>query len=250
MLGTGTSSGVPVLTCECPVCLSKDPKDNRLRSSVLIETDEVNLVIDSGPDFRQQLLRTQTKRLDALLFTHEHKDHTAGLDDVRPFNYLQGSKYMDIYARQNVLDQLKREFHYAFLESSYPGVPLIRTHAIENKAFAIDNLQIQPIQVMHHKLPVFGYRIGGFVYITDANAISEEEKEKIKDCDILVLNALQKTDHVSHFRLDQAIALAQEVRAKKTFFTHISHKMGFHKEVNAELPEGMELAFDGLSFTL
>src|SRR5690606_3393825 len=203
LLGTGTSSGVPVLTCDCPVCLSSSSKDKRLRVSVLIQTENQNLVIDTGPDFRQQLLTAGIKKLDAILYTHEHKDHTAGLDDIRPFNYFQGKKIMDIYARQSVLDQLKREFHYAFTEESYPGVPLIKTNAITNEKFKIGELDILPIQVFHHKLPVFGYRIKDFVYITDANFITETEIEKIRGCKILVLDALQKMPHISHFTLTQ-----------------------------------------------
>lgn len=250
ILGTGTSSGVPVLTCDCPVCLSDNPKDNRLRVSVLVQNEGSNVLIDSGPDLRQQLLKTGIKTLDAVVYTHEHKDHTAGMDDVRPFNYIHGKKYLNLYARKQVLEQLKREFHYAFQEEVYPGVPLIKANVIENKPFEIEGLVFQPIEVLHYKLPVFGFRIKDFVYITDANYISEEEKKKIKGCRVLVLDALQKQDHISHFTLSQAIELAQEISAEKTYFTHISHKMGLHDEVNAELPNGIELAYDGLSFEL
>lgn len=250
LLGTGTSSGVPVLTCQCEVCRSENPKDQRLRVSVLIQSNDLNIVIDSGPDFRQQILKTEIKKLDALLFTHEHKDHTAGLDDVRPFNYLDGEKYLNIYGKDLVLEQLQREFHYAFLEESYPGVPLIRVNSIENKPFYINDLKIIPILVMHHKLPVFGFRIGDFTYITDANYISEEEKEKVRGTKVLVLDALQKKAHVSHFTLDQAVELAAEIGAEQTYFTHISHKMGLHEEVNKELQKGMALAFDGLKIEL
>ncbi len=250
ILGTGTSSGVPVLTCDCSVCTSENPKDKRLRVSVLVQTDQLNIVIDTGPDFRQQLLKQGIKKLDAVLFTHEHKDHTAGLDDVRPFNYLQGKQYMNIYGREQVLEQLKREFHYAFLEESYPGVPLIHTHIIENKPFLIENLEILPIDVLHHKLPVFGFRIQDFTYITDVNYISAKEKEKVKGTKLLILDALQRTPHISHFTLSQAIDFAQEIGAEKTYLTHISHKMGLHNEVNSELPNGIELAYDGLQIHL
>ncbi|MCR9063656.1 MAG: MBL fold metallo-hydrolase [Cytophagales bacterium] len=250
ILGTGTSSGVPVLTCDCSVCTSENPKDKRLRVSVLVQTDQLNIVIDTGPDFRQQLLKQGIKKLDAVLFTHEHKDHTAGLDDVRPFNYLQGKQYMNIYGREQVLEQLKREFHYAFLEESYPGVPLIHTHIIKNKPFLIENLEILPIDVLHHKLPVFGFRIKDFTYITDVNYISAKEKEKVKGTKLLVLDALQRTPHISHFTLSQAIDFAQEIGAEKTYLTHISHKMGLHNEVNSELPDGIELAYDGLQIHL
>lgn len=246
LLGTGTSSGVPVLTCNCDVCKSTNPKDNRLRVSVLIETSNLNLVIDTGPDLREQLLRTGISRLDAILYTHEHKDHTAGLDDVRPFNYLQGKQYMNLYGREQVLEQLKREFHYAFAEERYPGIPLLNTHRIENKTFQIEDLEITPIDVLHHQLPVFGFRIKDFTYITDANFISEEELNKVRGTKVLVLDALQKSPHISHFTLQQAIDLAKEIKADQTYFTHISHKMGLHDEVNAELPAGMSLAYDGL----
>ncbi|MGR3810201.1 MBL fold metallo-hydrolase [Jiulongibacter sp. NS-SX5] len=247
ILGTGTSSGVPVLTCKCPVCTSTNPKDKRLRVSVLIQKEDTNVLIDSGPDLRQQLLSTGIESLDAVVYTHEHKDHTAGMDDIRPFNYLNGKRYMNLYARPQVLDQLKREFHYAFLDEAYPGVPLIKTNIVENKPFEIGGLTFQPIEVLHYKLPVFGYRIDDFVYITDANFISEEEKQKVKGCKVLVLDALQKQDHISHFTLAQAVDLAKEIDADQTYFTHISHKMGLHDEINAELPEKMQLAYDGLT---
>jgi phosphoribosyl 1,2-cyclic phosphate phosphodiesterase len=250
ILGTGTSSGVPVLTCKCDVCQSVNTKDARLRVSVLIQTEGLDIVIDAGPDFRQQILNTNIKKLDALVFTHEHKDHTAGLDDVRPFNYIAGKKYLNIYARESVLTQLKREFHYAFQEQSYPGVPLINTNVIENKSFSIEGLEIIPIEVLHHKLPVFGFRVKDFCYITDANYISKIELEKAKGAKVLVLDALQKTPHISHYTLQQAIEVAKEIGAEKTYFTHISHKMGLHADVNKELPEGMQLAYDGLTFTL
>ncbi len=250
VLGTGTSSGVPVLTCECPVCLSADEKDKRLRVSVLIQTDDTHIVIDSGPDFRQQLLKAKLKKLDAVIYTHEHKDHTAGLDDVRPFNYLQGEQYLNIYAQKNVLQQLRREFHYAFMDEAYPGVPLLKPNEIDLLPFFIKKTKITPIQVMHHQLPVLGFRIGDFCYITDANHISDNELEKIKGSKVLIINALQKSPHQSHFTLDEAIAVAQKTGVKQVYFTHISHKMGLHEQVEKELPYGMHLAFDGLTIQL
>ena len=250
LLGTGTSSGVPVLTCECEVCSSSDPKDNRLRVSVLIQTDTQNIIIDTGPDFRQQLLKTRIKDLDAVIYTHEHKDHTAGLDDIRPFNYLRKNVDIPLYARPSVIAQLKREFHYAFEENPYPGIPKIEAIPIENKPFFIEDLEIIPVELMHHKLAVYGFRIGNFAYITDANFISEKEKQKLYNLDVLVLNALQHTPHISHFTLYEAISLAEELAPKQTYLTHISHKMGLHNEVNKTLPEHIKLGYDGLSFTV
>jgi phosphoribosyl 1,2-cyclic phosphate phosphodiesterase len=247
-LGTGTSSGVPVLTCTCEVCRSVDFRDKRLRSSVLIQSENTNIVIDTGPDFRQQMLNAGGVRIDAVVYTHEHKDHTAGLDDIRPYNYLRGTReHVPLYGRAHVLEQIKREFGYIFEENPYPGVPLVKTYTIENSSFKIGDLSLTPIEVLHYKLPVFGFRIGDFTYITDANFISETEKEKIKGSKVLVLNALQRTPHISHFTLDQAVALAQELGAEKTYFTHISHKLGLHHEVEKELPSGIHLAFDGLN---
>jgi phosphoribosyl 1,2-cyclic phosphate phosphodiesterase len=250
LLGTGTSSGVPVLTCECEVCSSTNLRDKRLRSSVLIQDKGVHVVIDTGPDLREQLLRTGLKSLDAVVYTHEHKDHTAGLDDVRPFNYLQGKQHLNLYGAPNVLEQLKREYHYAFSEERYPGIPLLRTNEISENPFYIDHLKFIPIQVLHHKLPVMGFRIGDFSYITDANFIAESELEKIKGSKVLVLDALQRNSHISHFTLDEAVSIALEINAEKTYFTHISHKMGMHEAVNAMLPEKMELGYDGLMFEL
>ncbi len=244
-LGTGTSQGIPIIACECPVCSSPDSKDKRLRSSVLVETENTSFIIDTGPDFRQQMLRKQVKRLDAVVFTHDHKDHTAGFDDIRGFNWAS-KKPMEVFANEQVKDTLKRDFHYAFAAKKYPGVPNLNLHVIENRSFFIGDLELTPIEVLHHKLPVFGYRVGDFTYITDANYISEEEKQKIKGTKVLVLNALRKTDHISHFSLEQAIALSLEVGAERTYFTHLSHQMGFHAEVNSQLPEGMEIAYDGL----
>lgn len=245
-LGTGTSQGVPVIGCRCAVCSSNDPHDDRLRSSVLIQTDKVHLVIDTGPDFRQQMLRAKVNRLDAVLYTHAHKDHIAGMDDIRAFNFLQ-KKSMDLYATPEVQDALRREFHYVFTDFKYPGVPQVELLPLENKAFDLQGEYIQPIEVSHFKLPVLGFRIRDFVYITDANAISEQELEKLQGADTIVLNALRREAHISHFTLEEAVALAQKIGARQTYFTHISHQLGKHAEVNAELPTGMALAYDGLT---
>ena len=248
-LGTGTSQGVPVIACDCNVCRSLDFRDQRLRTSVFIESKGKSFVIDTGPDFRQQMLRERVSKLDAVIFTHEHKDHTAGLDDVRAFNFRQ-KKDMPLYARKNVLEQLKREFSYAFAEVKYPGVPQLETFEITNTPFSVEGVEFIPIEVLHYKLPVFGYRVGDFCYITDANYVAEEEKAKILGSKVLVINALQKQDHISHFNLEQAIEFAQEIGAEDTYFIHMSHKMGRHKEISAELPEGIHLAYDGLTLEL
>ncbi len=248
-LGSGTSQGVPVITCTCDVCTSLDFRDNRLRSSVHVQAGDSSIVVDTGPDFRQQMLRERIRRLDAVLFTHEHKDHTAGLDDVRSFNFAQQAD-MPIYGRETVLEQIKKEFAYAFAEIKYPGVPMIEPITIENKTFEVAGIQVTPIEVMHHKLPVFGFRFGDFSYITDTNYISPEEIEKIRGSKVLVLNALQKSEHISHYTLQEAVDVATEIGAEKTYFTHISHRLGLHKEINSELPEGMELAWDGLKLEL
>ena len=245
-LGTGTSQGVPIIGCKCKVCHSLDFKDQRLRTSGLIETETGSYCIDAGPDFRQQMLRERIDHLDAILFTHEHKDHTAGLDDVRAFNYLT-KKDFPIYGEERVINQIKKEFAYAFTENPYPGVPLIETHFIkENEIIELNGDQIETIRVLHHKLPVLGFKINNFAYITDANYISESEKEKLKNLDVLVLNALRREEHISHFTLEQALELAQELNPKKTYFTHLSHQMGRHKEVQKELPENVLIAYDGL----
>ena len=248
-LGTGTSQGVPIITCTCVVCSSTDPRDNRLRTSVLIETERINIVIDTGPDFRQQMLRENVHKVDAILFTHGHKDHTAGFDDIRGFNW-KTKEAMEVYSNEEVEIVLKRDFHYAFAEHKYPGVPNLNLNVIQNKNFMIRDIPITPIEVLHYKLPVFGYRIGDFSYITDANFISESEKEKLKGSKVLVLNALRKSEHISHFTLDQAVAIASEIGAEQTYLIHMSHQMGLHVEVDSELPEGINLAYDGLAVTL
>lgn len=248
-LGTGTSQGVPVIGCNCSVCTSLDFRDQRFRSSILFEVDGISLVVDTGPDFRMQMLRAGIKKLDAVLFTHEHKDHTAGLDDIRPFNFLQ-KKDIPIFGRSHVLEQIQREYSYIFSGKKYPGVPMVETIVIDDRPFQIEGIQIIPIPVMHYKLPVLGFRIGDFTYITDANFIPEESIELILGTEILVLNALQKEAHISHFTLDEAVAIAHRIGAKQTYFTHISHRLGNHAQIEDELPEGIALAYDGLTVTL
>lgn len=245
-LGTGTSQGVPVIACECEVCRSLDYRDQRLRTSVYIETENGKYVVDSGPDFRTQILRANIKELDALLFTHEHKDHVAGLDDIRAFNY-RTKKDFPIYLEQRVFNQIKQEFYYAFAENKYPGVPSIVPHIINHTDdFIIKNDVFTPISVLHYKLPVLGFKIKKLAYVTDANFISEEEKEKLKGLDVLILNALHKKEHISHYNLQQALEIVSELKPKKAYFTHISHQMGLHKNVQNELPENVFLAYDGL----
>ena len=248
-LGTGTSQGVPVIACKCPVCLSNDKKDIRLRSSVLIEIDGNTFVIDTGPDFRYQMLRANVNVLDAVLITHGHKDHIGGLDDVRAFNYIL-KKPIDVYASKFDQDSIKREFYYAFAKFKYPGVPVINLHTINNKPFIIKNTKIIPIETLHYHVNVYGFRIGDFTYLTDANFISEKEKQKIKGSKILVVNALRRKKHISHFTLDEAIALINEIKPEKGYLTHISHLMGLHEDVEKELPENIKIAYDGLELTL
>lgn len=249
-LGTGTSQGVPVIACNCEVCTSTDKKNNRLRTSVLIEANGKTIVVDSGPDFRYQLLRAQVKDLDAVLFTHEHKDHIAGLDDIRPFNYLL-HKVIDVYATERVQAALKREFYYIFADTKYFGLPQINLHTVVNgKDFSVGENMVTPFEVMHHLLPITGYRIGDFTYITDAKTVSDESLAKISGTKTLVINALQKEPHVSHFTLKEAIEFAQKVGAEVTYLTHISHNLGLHAEVERDLPANIRLAYDGLKIEL
>ena len=244
-LGTGTSQGVPVIGCPCPVCQSLDFRDKRFRTSIHLAVQGQSFVIDTGPDFRMQMLREGIKQLDAVLFTHEHKDHTAGLDDIRPFNFYQKGD-IPIFGRAAVIQQLQREYAYIFNDKKYPGVPQVASVEIDQLPFQINGVGITPLPVLHYKLPVLGFRIGDFSYITDANSIPEETYPLLEGSEVLVLNALQRESHISHFTLDQAIEQAQRIGAKKTYFTHIAHRLGLHAEVEKELPEGMYLAFDGL----
>ena len=248
-LGTGTSQGVPVIACNCEVCLSADKRDKRLRTSIMIESGDKTVVIDSGPDFRYQMLREHVQHLDAIVFTHEHKDHVAGLDDVRAFNYKQNAP-VDVYATTRVQEALKREFSYIFAEFKYPGIPQINMHTIDLEPFDIGSIHLIPIEVMHYKLPVLGFRIGDFTYITDAKTVSESEIEKIKGTKTLVINSLQTQSHISHFTLDEALSFARLIGAEKTYFTHMSHRIGLHSVVSQQLPQGIELAYDGLKIEI
>jgi phosphoribosyl 1,2-cyclic phosphate phosphodiesterase len=249
--GSGTSQGVPVIGCECKVCKSKDKKDKRFRCSVHISYKGKSIVIDTGPDFRQQMLNAEIKSLDAVLFTHEHKDHVAGLDDVRPFNFSQ-KKPIDIYCTDHVFNALKREFHYIFdPKFQYPGIPKINRYSIKkNENISIADIDIEPIEVMHYKLPVLGFKIDGFAYITDAKTIEDSQKKKLNNLDVLVINALRIKQHMSHFNLEEAIELIKELKPKKAILTHISHFMGIHQDVQKKLPENIYLAYDGLKIKL
>lgn len=245
-LGTGTSQGVPVIGCKCHVCASNDSRDQRLRSSVLIEIANKNYVIDTGPDFRQQMLRTKVDSLAGILFTHAHKDHIAGLDDIRAFNYIE-KKATAIYCTEDVELALRREFYYAFEEKTYPGVPQIDLQRIDSSPFYLPgNQQVIPIEVMHYKMPVLGFRIRDFAYVTDAKTISPREKEKLQDLDILVLNALRIKEHISHLNLKEALELIEELKPKMTYLTHISHLFETHESISKMLPPGVKPAYDGL----
>jgi phosphoribosyl 1,2-cyclic phosphate phosphodiesterase len=248
-LGTGTSQGVPVIACPCNVCQSTDQNDKRLRTSLLVEFDNTTLVIDSGPDFRQQMLRANVKKLDALLFTHEHKDHIAGMDDIRAFNYIQ-QKAMPVYAEERVQKALRQEFSYVFAEEKYPGIPEVEFFTLKNEPFRINGHEILPIRAMHLKLPVYGFRFDNFAYLTDVNFIPEEEIHKLQGLDCLVINGLRKEKHISHYSLNEAIEVIHKVNAKKGYITHISHQMGLHREVEKQLPNNIHLAYDGLKLDI
>ncbi len=247
LLGTGTSQGVPVIACDCDVCTSSDFRDQRLRSSILMTKGDRSLVIDTGPDFRQQMLRANVQSLDAVVFTHEHKDHIAGLDDIRAFNFRQRRK-MDVYASQQVQVALKREFHYVFADIRYPGIPEIELHKIESSTFNAAGFRITPIDVLHHKMPVKAFRVGDFAYVTDANYIPPEEYDKLRGVKTLVINALRIESHMSHFNLTEALEIIADLKPERAFLTHISHLLGKHAEVSKLLPDHVQLAYDGLSF--
>lgn len=248
-LGTGTSTGVPVVACDCKVCTSTDSRDHRLRTSVMIQVGDHHFVIDCGPDFRYQMIREKVEDISAILFTHGHRDHIAGLDDVRAFNYVL-NKTVDIYATEKVIDSINKEFPYILTEKRFFGAPQLQFHVIENKPFAINGFEFTPIEVLHHKLPVFGFRLGDFTYITDASFIADEEKKKIIGSKVLVINALRKSPHISHFSLEQALEVIRELKPEAAYITHLSHFMGLHETIQQDLPENVFLAYDGLKVIL
>lgn len=251
VLGTGTSQGVPMIACDCYVCQSPNAKDKRLRSSIMISANGENYVIDAGPDFRQQMLRAHVKSLRGVIFTHEHKDHIAGLDDVRAFNYIE-NRDMDVYCSEHVDVALKREYHYVFSAVKYPGVPELNLIRINNnESFTLKNdLIVHPIRVLHYKMEVYGFRIGDFAYITDAKTVAKEEVEKLKGVKILIVNALRKEPHISHFNRDEALAFIEQVAPEKAYLTHISHVFGTHDEIESELPASIAVAYDGLELSI
>ncbi|MAM04613.1 MAG: MBL fold metallo-hydrolase [Flavobacteriales bacterium] len=244
ILGSGTSQGVPVIACDCLVCKSKNIKDKRLRSSVMIEVDNQVLIIDSGPDFRQQMLNNNVINIDAIIFTHHHKDHVAGLDDVRAYNH-KWNKFIEVYCNKLTSKVLNNEYPYIFSKEIYPGTPKVNINLISNNDFYINKTKIIPISALHYKLPVFGYRINDFIYLTDVSYISDDEKNKMLGADLIVLDALRIKPHLSHFNLSQAISVINELQPKKALFTHISHYMGLHDEINKTLPNNINLSYDG-----
>ena len=248
-LGTGTSSGVPMIACDCEVCLSPNEKDKRLRSSILVESAATTFVIDTTPDFRTQMLRANVKKLDAVLFTHPHKDHVAGLDDIKAYNFFM-KKPMEIYCNELTQQAIIREFPYIFTEQKYPGIPEININTIDLTPFYIGDIPVTPILVWHLKMPVFGFRFGNFTYITDANRIDEEEREKIIGSHTLVLNALRHKPHISHFNLEEAVSIVKQLQIPQAYFTHISHQLGLHDVISKELPAEIALAWDGLELRI
>jgi phosphoribosyl 1,2-cyclic phosphate phosphodiesterase len=248
-LGTGTSSGVPMIACDCEVCTSNNSKDNRLRSSIMVQSEKTTIVVDTTPDFRYQMLREKVQHVDAIIFTHPHKDHIAGMDDVRAFNYFNEMP-IEVFANEITQAALKREFYYVFAEHKYPGIPDINLHDINDEPFLIGDIVVTPIKVWHLHMPVLGFRFGNFTYITDANRIEEQEKEKIKGSKVLVLNALRHKKHLSHFTLQEAIDLAHELKISQTYFTHISHQLGLHDVVSDTLPKDCALSYDGLKINI
>lgn len=248
-LGTGTSQGIPVIGSHHPVCLSSNPKDKRLRVSILVEWDNYTYVVDCGPDFRQQMLNAGITKLDGIIFTHEHADHTAGLDDIRPFYFKQGD--IPIYAHERVINALKRRFDYIFeTKNKYAGAPGVSCHEIDNKPFDLGNLKVVPIDGLHYKLQVFGFRFKDFAYLTDFKTIENKEIEKLNGVKVLVVNALRENEHISHFTLSEALELIKKIKPEKAYLTHISHLLGFHDEVEKDLPDNVFLAYDNLKITL
>lgn len=246
LLGTGTSLGVPIIGCQCKVCTSPDPRDNRLRSSALIQWNGQRLLVDAGPDFRQQMLRANTTDLDSILLTHEHKDHVSGLDDIRALNFLH-KKPIDIYCEKRVQESIRKDFAYVFALIKYPGIPQMNLHSIDIESFKIGNNTIVPIRAYHYKLPILGFRFGDITYITDANSIPEQEIEKIKGSSILIINALRWDAHMSHFSIKEAIELIRTISPKKAYLTHLSHQAGLHADLLNRLPDGIEPGYDGLT---
>jgi len=244
-LGTGTSIGVPVITCDCPVCVSTDLRDKRMRTSVMLDINGHTFVIDCGPDFRHQMLRQGVMNLDAVIFTHEHRDHIAGLDDVRAFNYVLNKK-IDIYGTPQVMEAIRIEFPYIFSSSRYFGAPQLNIHPIDDQPFSVMGVEFIPIMVMHEKLPVTGFRVGDFTYITDASYISDKELEKVNGSKVIVLNALRNSKHVSHFSVNEAVDILKKLKPEAAYLTHLSHFVGLHEDVNKRLPEFVRLAYDGL----
>lgn len=250
ILGSGTSTGVPLIGCTCQVCTSTDPKDKRLRTSIKVESDTTCIIIDTTPDFRYQMLRTKTTQIDAVVFTHPHRDHYAGLDDIRPFNFFSG-KSMPIYANAISQIAIKRDFYYAFEANKDEGLPEMQLHTIHpDEPFTIGDIELIPIQVMHREMPVLGFRMRDFTYITDANFIAPEEQEKIKGSNVLILNALRPEPHPTHFTLEEAIALARSLSIPQTYFTHFSHQIGLHAETEPSLPKGIAMTYDGMEILL
>ncbi|WP_295179169.1 MBL fold metallo-hydrolase [uncultured Christiangramia sp.] len=248
-LGTGTSQGIPIIGVDHPVCYSDDPRDKRLRVSVLVSWKGKNILIDCGPDFRQQMLANNVKKLDAIFYTHEHNDHTAGLDDIRPYFFRQGD--IPIFAHERVLNSLRRKFDYIFTsEDRYPGAPAVIENVVRNEKFQFEGLNVIPVDFKHNKLQVFGYRLGDFAYLTDIKTISEKEIAKLKDLKVLVVSALRREPHHSHFNLEEALKFVEMVKPERTYFTHISHMLGFHAEVEEELPENVHLAYDNLKIEI
>jgi len=248
-LGTGTSTGVPMVACNCEVCTSPDTHDTRLRSSIMVQSADTTIIVDATPDFRYQMLREKVHHIDAVLLTHSHKDHIAGVDDTRPFQFFS-HRPTEIYGNKMSLEGVKSEIPYAFENLQYPGIPKVNLHELSLEPFIIGDIPITPILVWHYKMPVYGFRFGGFTYITDANRIDDSEKKKIMGSEIIVLNALRNEAHISHFTLEEAINVVKELKVPQAYFTHISHQLGVHKAVNAHLPEGMALAYDGLKIEI
>ncbi len=248
-LGTGTSQGIPVIGCCCPVCLSSDPKDKRLRTSALIDVQGITVVIDTGPDFRYQMLRAKVQRLDAVLFTHPHRDHTAGLDDIRPF-YFRQRKPIPIFANAFTLEHLKKTYDYIFSQKNYPGVPQVEIHSIEDKPFKVYDVEVIPIPGLHKDMPVIGFRFNDFAYLTDFNYLFPSAYERLQGVKVLVLNALRHKAHYSHFNLEQALAEIERIAPETAYLTHISHELGKHEEVEKQLPQHVHLAYDTLELYL